>query len=680
MLNNPPNVTTALNNGLGIPFIDVSYRLVANSSAAAAANAAIIQAAIIAAQSSVPNTVAITVPGVYYLNQVVMYSYTNLYIGAGVTIRKPANTTAPMFMNYGATQVTPTTDTDIGFYGSGTIDGNASNQVGLTAVAGAATNTFLYGIQGELAMIGVNNFTCEVRYPYNCNGFFVQWIGQNGRFANMLPNTARDFIHINGPSNHIAVENCSGYSSDAFIALNAYDWHRSGPTVGDITDVRITKCAYYGSNGLSGANRTSGMAVFLPGTRTTGYGQGTGNVKNVTVDGFNVDMTRGSVTPASDAFFLQQTLDTLQGSEYSGVGSISNVVIRNGYATVPNSNCSLVNLISSGLTADGQCTTTLRDVWFENVHADATVGTTGTNMVKANSIYNYWYVENLGFRNCQWTPVSGSGAQQFLNWATKTPADSIVIDGLVINSNTATSTLPAVLVNQYSAGNNAVINDLTMDRIKTAPGYQHASPWLYVAGTVTNFRSRGNYIVGSGAGPDTQGIWLNSTTAQLVNGVVSDGYFNGVKELVMVSSAVAAAINLIINNCTLNNVTHPVYLNAGVTADVSFRGCSINTGANIARLGSASGTLKVSFVDTQSSGTGASIITAAAAGAIQVRNSDRIQLPAGLTATNPPTPQNNDVVNFSATPSYTGSNVVSGTGAGLYMYRGTGTVGWLKLN
>jgi hypothetical protein len=679
----PLSVPFALGAGLQIPAVDVSSQLVANSTGAAAANAAIIQAAIISGQgqSGYPNTVSITKPGVYYLNQVVMHSYTNLLIGPGVTLRKPASTLASMFINWGALQATPSIDTDIGFYGHGTIDGNAANQTAITrATNGTITSeSFLYGIQGELAMIGVNNFVCEVRYPYNCNGFFVQWIGQNSRFANMLPNTARDFIHINGPSSHITIDNCAGYSSDAYVALNAWDWHESGPTVGNITDVRITRCAYYGSNGLDGADRTASLVVFLPGTRTTGYGTGTGNIRNVSVDGFVIDMTKGSVTGQSCGIQPAMDFDQVQGSEYSGVGLIENVSIKNGYCTVPNSNCNFIALTSAGVTADGQCTLTIRNFVVENVHADSSVSTTVATPVSIGVAYNYCYLEKVIFRDVQWTPVSGIATnQEYFNFANKTLADSIEIDGLTINSSTATGATAAVLVGQYSSGLAATVNDLTVNRISTAPGYQIPQAWLYINGVVNNLRSKGNYINGLSTGSDGQGIVLNQATAQIGYGVISDSYFNGVKDGLLIYNAVpttsGVAATVVFENCQIVNQTQPVYINGAYSADVTYRGGSVNTAGNLARV--VTGSLILGYSDTQASGAGDNTVTLVTGGTVELRKTDRIAISPTIVLT----PQNNDLVNFSGTPAYTGVSVISGTGAGLYVYRGTGTVGWVKLN
>ena len=69
-------------------------------------------------------------------------------------------------------------------------------------------------------------------------------------------------------------------------------------------------------------------------------------------------------------------------------------------------------------------------------------------------------------------------------------------------------------------------------------------------------------------------------------------------------------------------------------------------------------------------------MTLVTGGAVELRKADRIAISPTVVLK----PQNNDIVNFSGTLAYTGVNVISGTGAGLYVYRGTGTVGWVKLN
>ncbi len=659
--------------------IDISSQLTPSatySSTNATNNATAINNAIIAAQTSNANTVAINTPGTYFSNQIVMYSNTNLELGAGVILKKPPSTVASMIISEGALQASPMTDTNIGILGQGIMDGNVANQSSLTrAINGAiAVNSFLYGVQGEVAMIGVNNFTFSLYKIQNCNGFCIQLIGNNGLINNVTVDTTRDFIHINGPSSHIVINNASGFSADAFIALNAWDWHVSGPTVGNINDVRINNVAYYGSN--QGA-RTGALIAYLPGTRTTGYGTGTGNVTNVSVDGFVLDMTQGSVTPASPGIQPSMAKDTVNGSEYSGTGAIQNITMTNGYATIPNTNTPAFVLDAQNITANGQAQVTMENFVIKNTKFDASTAGTGVSPIQGIAPYAGWLIDNLKFEDCEWQPAnSGVSNQYFINWASQSTVDSLVVDGLLIDSNTSTDHISALIIGQYSAGNASIINDLTLDRIRTAPGYALTGAWLYMnGGVINNFRSRGNYLYGTPSGQDGQGIFFANATSQIVRGIISDGYFNGVKEGIEVNNAVSSgnAATLVFENCQVINQTHPVFVNGAFNVDVTYIGGSINTAANLARV--ATGFAVLSYSDTVATGAGDATVTLVTSGTVQIRKSDRIAIGTTIVLT----PQNNDLVNFSGTPAYSGIGTVVGTGAGLYV-KSTGLSEWLKLN
>ncbi|EUC20898.1 hypothetical protein PMI06_009617 [Burkholderia sp. BT03] len=658
--------------------IDVSASIIYNDSTKAAANATVIQNALNNVSTLTYVQVQVNTPGVYYCNQVVMPTNTSFLLGYGVTHRKPANYNLCMFINKGALQSTPVGDSNIGFFGQGAIDGNAASQTSLTqAVSVITPNTFLYGIQGEISMINVKNFECAVANPYNTNGFFCQYIGTDGYFHDMNPNVERDFIHINGPSKHIVVDRCSGFSNDAFIALNAWDWHRSSPTVGDIVDVRINDCAYYGCTGLAGQTRTSSLVVFLPGTRTTGNGTGTGNVRNVSVDGWEVNMSTAPGTPASPGFAITGDFDQVNGSEYSGVGLVENVRITRGYYAMTNANCRMmvVQKTPSGSPADGQNTLTVRNVVVEQVHCDASVGTNGNIAVSIQVPYNTFNLDGVKFKDCEWTPSNLSSNQAFVQFGNKTVARQVIIDGLTINSSGATAPTAACFINQYSAGNAAVIDDLTLDRIMTAQGYQIPQAWFLLSGGVNDFRSRGNNIVGPNGGADGQGIYLVANTAYIGYGVVSDGYFNGVKAGVQINNASAGGVTLEWRDCKILNQTHPIFMNGAFTANISYVGGMLSTGANLVR--NVSGATTLSLFGTTVSGTGAQAVTVVS-GTVRITKSDLAPITASGAVL---TPQNNDVVNFAGTPSYTGAVVQGGgTGAGMYIYRGTGATGWVKVN
>lgn len=675
-----PNLLPSLNA------LDISSSLVANatySSGNATTNAAAINAAIISANAGTAgtvNTVSINVPGTYYSNQIIMYSNTILELGAGVILKKPPSTVASMIINHGALQTPNVVDTNIAIIGLGTIDGNAANQSQMTrAFSGVTSGTYQYGIQGEVVAAGVNNFTLQGVTLYDTNGFGLQWIGNTAVIQGVRCNTSIDCLHVNGPSQHLYVNNLTGFAQDVFIGLNAWDWHVSGPTVGTIQDVHIWNSAYYGSNDPSGGTgRTGDFITLLPGTRSTQYGQGTGNVTNVSIDGFVCDMSQGTVTPGSACFQLSMSSDLLQAGEYSGAGTISGVNISNGYIAMPNSNCPAIYFDATGITASGQASVTIKDFHTHNVFFDSSVGTGNNSPILAPVPYDTWLVDDMTFEDSQWTPSSVSSQnQEFINWGNKTAADSIAVKGLVINSNTATGFTSAFLSNVYSAGNPSVVNNLTLDFIRTAPGYQLTTPWLFMTGgVIKQLNARGEYLIGSGGGSDLQGIYFASSTSQIIQGVISDSYFSGVKEMVTLSAAIPSGsgvgATLVFQNDQIVNSTHPFFATGASKLDLTFLGGSINSGNH---LGQVSGSaVTASYSDVIETGAGLGQI-GVASGTLEIRKSDRIPIATAATVL---TPANGDIVSFAGTPAYTGAVVVSGSGAGIYTYQSAPIAGWVK--
>ena len=259
----------------------------------------------------------------------------------------------------------------------------------------------------------------------------------------------------------------------------------------------------------------------------------------------------------------------------------------------------------------------------------------------------------------------------------KSPADDVEEDGLVLNANTSTTITAAFQLDQYTSGTASTINNLSLNRIKTAPGYQIGTAWFWVnGGIVKNFRSKGDYIVGPNGGSDGQGILIsNLATGQIQYGVISDGYFNGVKEGIDVSNGVTNAATLIFANDQILNQTWPIFDNGAFNLDISYIGGSLSTAGGLALVeGSASASVTASYADVI--GSGSATTATVSNGTLRLRKTDRIAFSPSVVLT----PSNNDVVNFSGTPTYTGVNVISGSGAGQYIYRGTGTTGWIKLN
>jgi len=659
--------------------VDISDLLVAGDQTQAAANAASLQA-IIAAMVADGNYRPITIKraGSYYFNQVKLYDNIHFDIGVNVSIVKPDNYQPSMFINEGALNGTPTANKNIKITGRGTIDGNVANQSGQTqAIAGAITaNTFLYGIQGEIAMINVDGLEVSVRNPKNCRGFFVQFQGSNGHFHDMRPDTTTDFIHINGPTNHVVINDCKGFSSADFIGLNAWDWHRNGPTTGTINDITVKDCEYNGSNG-TGAYAHTGMFVkFLSGTRTTGAGaNGLAAIQNVRIDGFKCDPTIGTAVANSPTFGMIGDWDQAQGSEYSGVGLVENVTIKSGQCTVPSylGPFFLLAKTASPSDADGQCSVNVRRFTVESVFVDCSKGQQNSyNPIGFMMKYNTCTLNDVVFRDMDWTPAPLNSDQGFITLANKTLIDSFEVDGLTINENTgATAATAVVLVDRYDGVNPCIVDDFTCDRIKTSAGYLLRGAWLKVNAGINNFRSRGNHINGAGnSSVYGSGIYVNTSVAFIKRGVISEAVFNGVLIGVNIDSVSATGVNMHYENCNLINMSHPVFVNGAFNARVTYRGGNIDTSTNLVN---SQGTLTVSYDGTTSSGTGAAALTRSA-GTVRVLKADQI----AFAAAAPMNPANNDVVLFSATPPAS-PNATTGTGAGTYIYSGSGS-NWIKQN
>lgn len=660
----------ALAAGGGIlGFTEISAQLTAGSSAAASANTATLNALFASG-----GQFSISKPGTYYIQLTTVPSNTKIYIGLGVVLKKQDSYYGLMLVNRGALLATPEYDSDIWIFGEGTIDGNFdNNSAQMSSVPGALPNTFQYGVQGNVSMCGVNRFVFAVRNTIRHNAFGIQYFGDTALFDGVESDVDQDVFHINGPSRNITINRCNGYANDDFIALNAWDWRRSSAMVGDIDGVTINQCSYYGAKR---GNRIGTGIKFLSGTRTGGYGAGTARVRNVKVNGFVHRPSVGTVTPANAGILFYADYDIL-AAEYAGAGTVENIEINGGYLEAPNGNCKSILISKSsaaGGAADGQNSLTLRSIKITNVHCDASAGTC-TEPIKFDIPYLSCTVQGFEVGG-QWTPrQSGAPDQSYVRFVNKTMADSIKIRDLTINATSATGSLAVFSAGQYTSGVAAVVDRLDLDGVETANGFQITTPWLRLDGGIVNLmvckRAR---LTGSGAGADYQGISIQSATSQLVEGVIESSYFNGLKLLLYLSAA-AGSTRLTFRDTRVVNCTHPLFLTGAASADVTVTGGSINSGTNLARVANAGASLVMSLQDTVTSGGGASTITVAS-GTARLRRSDRVSFSPTVVLT----PADGDEVNFSGTPAYAGVNVISGTGAGRYIYRGTGTVGWLKLN
>lgn len=296
-------VATVTSGGDGDGY-DVSLLGGASPSATAAANVTAINAALAAHA-----VVVISVPGTYLINDhLLIPSYTTLQLGPSVTIKKANAATNNVCMLRNANL--QGSDTAITVRG-GTWDGNYTNQSG--AVHSDRTSA-LTGVQGDLSFIGVAHLVVENVTLNNVSGFAVQIIGTDFRTDNLVFGTGcqLDGLHINGPSARGVIRNISGYTPDDFIALNAWDWLGSSPSVGDITDIHIDTLRLLPPNG---AAAQSSVVKLLPGTRSATQA----NIRRITVrdvKGENHDQ----------AFRFFNDTDPA-GPTPSGTGQISDVTV-----------------------------------------------------------------------------------------------------------------------------------------------------------------------------------------------------------------------------------------------------------------------------------------------------------------------------------------------------------------
>lgn len=249
--------------------------------------------------------------GTYYLsNHLLVSSHTKVVLGEGVTIKKVANATNNVCMLRNKNM--QSTDTNISVIG-GTWDGNYANNH--SSVVASDKTGALTGVAGDLSFIGVANLTVSNITRQNSNGFGIQWIGVGAVFENISwgQGLQQDGLHINGPSSNFFISNVRGYTVDDFIALNAWDWTISSPSVGDITDGVIDGLFYEVPNGSA---TTAGFVKFLPGTRSATQA----NVRRIAVSNCG-----GEVHDNAFKFCL----DTNMTYGPSGVGQISDITIAN---------------------------------------------------------------------------------------------------------------------------------------------------------------------------------------------------------------------------------------------------------------------------------------------------------------------------------------------------------------
>ncbi|MFK4299559.1 hypothetical protein ABH924_004743 [Arthrobacter sp. GAS37] len=229
----------------------------------------------------------------------------------------------------------------------------------------------------------------------------------------------------------------------------------------------------------------------------------------------------------------------------------------------------------------------------------------------------------------------------------------------------------AVCLNTYDGTNASNVKTLIMHRIATAPGVTVDGPILNLNGICQMLYAREWVITFTGGSSDNHGINFANSVAQLQNAAIGNLNLTNPKELFRIGAGATGSLicKATVRDVNLIGCTHPVFISGSRQADISFRGDNIDTPNNIARVDTS--TLTLTLDGTTSTGAGANVITQVSTTTLRIPRADRVSLALNTLTL---TPADGDWVYSPATP----TTVVSGTGAGQYIYRGS--AGWVKLN
>jgi hypothetical protein len=265
-----------------------------------------------------PGTLTIT-------GTLVASSGTHLIFGPATTLRKAAGQATNPTMIRNATMPNPASyaasDSDITIEG-GIFDGQPVGTYPSGANDdGAGVGAIPAGCTGNILLFGVTRATVRNVCFRPARTAAIQIVGDDFLVENARTIGGEypfDFVHINGPSRGGRISGTSAHTHDDIIAINAWDWRKAGPTVGDITDVMIS--ATFQRATASGV--TGGGIRLLSGTR-----DGTvGNVRRITVDGVS-----GIVGSGVGAVYCSPTPDATVGAGPGSVptgGVVEDIAVR----------------------------------------------------------------------------------------------------------------------------------------------------------------------------------------------------------------------------------------------------------------------------------------------------------------------------------------------------------------
>lgn len=196
----------------------VISQLVKPENVSAAANRAVLQAAISAA-----GTVCIDAPHGTVIDvdeTLLVPSNTTILLSDGITLRKTGTTSTQVFSNANK----DTGNVNIAIVGNATIDGNVNNVTGIVSNIRNWNAINMVNVDG-LVISGLSRGLLTVQGAYK----FLLFAGavQNFRFSDLDfqsagadPTPGRDGIHLAGLSRKGIIERCFGTTNDDFIAVN----------------------------------------------------------------------------------------------------------------------------------------------------------------------------------------------------------------------------------------------------------------------------------------------------------------------------------------------------------------------------------------------------------------------------------------------------------------------------
>lgn len=119
------------------------------------------------------------------------------------------------------------------------------------------------GLAGMISMAGVKNFNIKNATIFNIRGFAIHTTSaQNFTVSDIrVAKPSRDAVHLSGANSKFVLENISGETGDAFVALNAWDWTCCTPMYGNITDGVVQNLTPFRS--------AAATVAILPGGRYT---------------------------------------------------------------------------------------------------------------------------------------------------------------------------------------------------------------------------------------------------------------------------------------------------------------------------------------------------------------------------------------------------------------------------